>query len=288
MLMTVMFTLLLGWRNLNGTWRQVKYWSFIPIIYFGMLVSSFFTFQYLTLTMLMIIRNMGPLITLPIESCVMPADKVPTITGTMVLSLLVVFASTIIYCHGVQTSFKGLFFSLLNMILAIADRLAQRRLLSIECGGDNGLTTESCMLLNNSIGLIPTVLLGIWLGEFATADVQQWFMSINTLLLMLSGVIGAGICYFALAVQREISATSFMVLQNVVRMGVVVVGVLVFLDPIEIPWQVGGLIMSFTGAFWYGCLQNQPIDRRRMKEMKEAAAISAQPAALNARRSQGS
>jgi len=287
MLMTVMCTLLLGWGKLNGTWRQVKYWSFIPVIYFGMLVSSFFTFQYLTLSMLMIIRNMGPLITLPIESCVMPPDKAPTIRGPMIVSLLVVFASAIIYCHGAQTSSKGLFFSLLNMVLAIADRVAQRRLLSIECGGPSRLSTESCMLLNNSIGLIPTILLAMWLGDFARADVQVWFMSINTLLLILSGVIGAGICYFALAVQREISATSFMVLQNVVRMAVVAVGVLVFLDPIEFPWQVGGLILSFSGAFWYGCLQSQPIDRRRMKEIKEAASVSAPPAPLHARRSQG-
>jgi len=287
MLMTVMCTLLLRWRRLNGTWRQVKYWSFIPVIFSGMFVSSMFSFQYLTLSMLVILGNLGPLITLPIESCVMPPDKLPTTTGPMIVSLLVVFAGTIIYCHGVQTSVKGLFLSLLNTVLAVVSRVAQRRLLSIECGGSSGLSIESCMLLNNSMGLIPTVLLSMWLGEFARADVQQWFMSISTLLLILSGVIGSGICYFSLAVVREISATSFMVMKNIVRVAVVAVGVLVFLDPIKLPWQAGGLIISFSGALWYGYLQNQPVDPTRMKEEKEAAHVSTPPAPPDARRSQG-
>merc|ERR1719482_2010970 len=77
-------------------------------------------------------------------------------------------------------------------------------------------------------------------------------MSLSTVLLLLSGLIGTGICYFALAAQREIAATSFMVLQNVVRMAVVVVGVIVFHDPIRWPYQVLGLILSFAGALWYG------------------------------------
>merc|ERR1719263_597479 len=112
------------------------------------------------------------------------------------------------------------------------------------------------MLLNNGLGVIPTMILAFSMGELADVDVKVWFMSSTTVLLLLSGIIGTGLCYFALAVQKEIDATSFMVLQNTVRMAVVVVGIIVFADPLGWPWQVMGLAVSFSGAIWYGKAQN--------------------------------
>merc|ERR1719401_668895 len=136
---------------------------------------------------------------------------------------------------------------MMNMILAITDRVAQRRLLTTEC---RGLSTETCMLLNNLIGLVPTLILAGALGEFNLVSAKVWLASITTILLLMSGVLGSGICYFALAVQRELTATSFMVLQNAVRMAVVLFGVIAFSDPIGFPWQVIGLLLSFAGALW--------------------------------------
>jgi solute carrier family 35 protein len=249
MCMTITGTLLLARDRISGSSDQVLKWSFIPLIFFGMLVSSFFTYKYLTLSMLMVVRNVGPIVTLPIESMVMPANMRPPITMQTILSLGMVLISTFIYCQRIETSISGLLMALLNMALAITDRVAQRRLLTTEC---KGLTTETCMLMNNAFGIVPTVILAFCLGEFQHAKAHDWFLSLNTVLLLLSGFIGTGICYFALAVQREVSATSFLVLQNVVRMAVVVVGVAVFLDPLQWPYQELGLFLSFAGAIWYG------------------------------------
>ena len=68
------------------------------------------------------------------------------------------------------------------------------------------------------------------MGEVEHFNSALWFKSSATMLLILSGIIGSGICYFAIAVQREISATSFMVLQNCARMCVVVAGIVIFGD----------------------------------------------------------
>merc|ERR1719387_681829 len=101
------------------------------------------------------------------------------------------------------------------------------------------------MLLNNGLGFIPTIILALIMGEVQRVNYKVWFMSNTTVLLLLSGVIGTGLCYFALAVQKEIDATSFMVLQNAIRIAVVVIGVLIFADPLGWPWQVVGLAVSF-------------------------------------------
>jgi solute carrier family 35 protein len=249
MFMTVFSTLLLARDRLQGDTAEVLKWSFVSLLFFGMLCSSFFSYKYLTLSMLMVIRNLGPIITLPIEYVIMSPDKRPVVNVQMILALSLVLVSSLAYFQKIEVSLAGIGFAFLNMVLAITDRITQRRLLTTEC---RSLSTETCMLLNNVLGMIPTLTLGLYLGEFKNARAAQWFMSADTILLVLSGIIGTGICYFALAVQREISATSFMVLQNGVRAAVVVVGVVVFLDPISWPWQIVGLALSFTGTLWYG------------------------------------
>lgn len=252
MFMTVIGTIILASHRFSGSRGEMLRWSFVPFIFFGMLVSSFFTYRYLSLSLLMVIRNVTPLVTLPIECAIMPADKRPIITPQMLLALCVILGSTFVYCEKITVSYIGVGYALLNMVLAITDRVAQRRLLTTEC---QGLSTESCVLLNNLMGLVPTLLLAVTLHDFDDFDKSKWFASSTTMLLLLSGVIGTGICYFALAVQREIAATSFMVLQNACRMAVVLVGVLVFGDPIGWPFQVLGLALSFAGALWYGKAQ---------------------------------
>jgi len=267
MLMTVFGTLILAFSQLKGTKEQMLKWSFVPFLFFGMLVSSFFTYEYLTLSMLMVIRNLSPMLTLPIEKLVMPVDKQPVVSGGMLSALMVILVGAMVYVgHAPETSAIGFVFSMLNMVLAIADRVAQRRLLTSEC---KDLSTETCVLLNNVIGCVPCIALGAVMGELRAVDMQLWFQSRTTLLLVLSGVIGSGICYTAIAVQREISATSLMVLQNTARMFVVVAGIIIFKDPAE-PHVCAGLVLSFAGAIWYGHCQMEA-----NRKAKEAAAMAA-------------
>jgi len=249
MSMTVISSVVLTRSRFRGSREEVMHWAPVPLIFFGMLLSSFLTYKYLTLSMLMIVRNLGPLVVLPIEMLGMPADKRPCVTVPMLLALLVLLSGAVIYCTTIEVSLRGLIFASLNLFFAITDRMAQRRLLTNEC---RGLSTESCMFLNNVFGLIPTLLMGMYFGELKDFDWHLWFASSTGALLLLSGVIGSGICYFAIALQREIAGTSFMVLQNVIRMAVAGVGVIVFHDPIGWPFQIVGLALSFLGALWYG------------------------------------
>merc|ERR1719356_1010767 len=107
------------------------------------------------------------------------------------------------YGGSISLSLLGLAFAFLNMILAIADRVAQRKLLTTSC---KDLSTETCVLLNNLLGCIPTALIGYRLGEVEHFNSALWFQS---------------------------SATSFMVLQNSARMCVVVAGILIFGDRVD-------------------------------------------------------
>ena len=147
MMMTVIGTLLLARNKLTFDMVQVLKWSFVPLLFFGMLASSFFSFEYLTLSMMMMVRNLTPLVTLPVEMAVMPADKQPTVSRWMILALMVMLAGAVMYGGAITLSWAGLGFALLNMVLAIADRVAQRKLLTTSC---KDLSTETCVLFRTA------------------------------------------------------------------------------------------------------------------------------------------
>merc|ERR1719428_2090515 len=120
------------------------------------------------------------------------------------------------------------------MAIAITDRLVQRRLLTIEC---KDLPSALCAVANNSFGMLPACVLAWSVDEVRTAAVhfEAWTDPKVLTLLLLSGFVGLGICYSSLECQRIISATSFFVLQNVSKIAVVAMGVLVFHDPLGTP-----------------------------------------------------
>merc|ERR1719378_1110208 len=71
-------------------------------------------------------------------------------------------------------------------------------------------------------------------------------------LLGLSGAIGLGIGYYGFACQKAISATSFLVLQNISKVAVVGMGIVFFHDPIKSPSAMAGLLLSLGGSYLYG------------------------------------
>merc|ERR1719310_1675742 len=106
--MTVIGSLLLASSKLTFDSVQVLKWSFVPLLFFGMLVSSFFSFEYLTLSMMMIVRNLTPLVTFPVEMLVMPAEKQPHVDRWMIMALLIMLAGACAYGGAITLSYLGL------------------------------------------------------------------------------------------------------------------------------------------------------------------------------------
>jgi len=142
------------------------------------------------------------------------------------------------------------------MALAVSDRLLQRRLLTTEC---KDIPSDVCTIINNSFGLIPTLLLACATHQFEETQTPtnkaSWQDPRVLILLALSGCVGIGICYLGFMCQRVISATSFFVMQNVSKVAVVSAGVCFFGDPISSGSSVSGLCLSLGGSFLYGYLQ---------------------------------
>lgn len=248
----------MSWRDLlQADRKELLTWMIVPIFFASMLISSFYTYEYISLSMLTIVRNLTPLVVLPIESLVMPADKQPRVDRTIVLSILAMFFGAVIYGGNIENfSWIGIAFALMNMILACSDRLIQRRLLTDQC---KGLTSSACSILNNGVAMFPTFAMALMTQETTKVTspeaIANWTDPQTMILLAMSGLIGMGICYFGFECQREVSATSFFVMQNLSKVAVVTVGISVFGDSLRSPWALLGLLLSLGGSFAYGRAQ---------------------------------
>merc|ERR1719263_251339 len=110
----------------------------------------------------MMIRTLGPIMTLPVEMAVMPPDKRPAISSASKLALLLVLASTVTFFGGEAPSMRGWAFAVLNLMLVIGDNVLRRRLLTGECAE---MSPTMCMLLNNLVSILPSILLCFFSGE---------------------------------------------------------------------------------------------------------------------------
>jgi len=237
--------------------RQCSHWLVVSVAYSGMLLTSLFTYRHTTLSVMTIMRNLAPLIVLPIELCVMSSNEKPKVSKESISAMCIMLTGAILYgCSSADISKIGVCFAFLNMVLAIVDRMLQRRLLVHEC---KDMRLEVCTFTNNMFGMIPVFFVAGFTHEVSLLEIQKvdWWSPGTALLLSISGLTGLGICFFGLAVQKCISATSFLVLQNVSKFAVVLVGITLFGDAIHSQFIVVGLACSLGGSFLYGISQLQ-------------------------------
>jgi len=152
----------------------------------------------------------------------MPAENRPTTNTLTIGCMLVMLFGAILYGGALEVSMVGVLCAILNMAIAVTDRLIQRRLLTEQC---KSLPSTVCAILNNGLALIPTMLLAGFSHELEHATsakmAQHWTNPVVLIFLIASGFIGMCVGYFGTECQRELTATSFFVMGNATKCGVV-------------------------------------------------------------------
>merc|ERR1712110_16225 len=140
------------------------------------------------------------------------------------------------------------------MEIMVFDKLLQRQLLQSDTFS---VSLPLCLLLNNTVGIIPVTVIAMVTGEFwEWPYVISHTSTFGWLLVALSGILGCSLGYLALQVQQIVSATTFIVLQNFSKVLSICIGVLVLGDPMSGVSSMG-CICSILGSAWYSLLQRQ-------------------------------
>ena len=266
------------WTLHFGSRRDVWRWvSTVPLLYAGMLTSSMIAQLYASVGLQVMIRNLGPLVTLPIER----VFNEPIIADFHTwASLLFTLIGIILYMwqsmqQGGGTMKQqgdsshlapGVLLMLINLVVAMFEKLYQRKLISIE---PVDISKTGMLLLNNLGAILPVSLL---LTIPPLNESRQWHevwpkaRLVDYLLLLLSGICGVAIGWTAINAQQYVTATTMLVITNLNKVIVVTIGIL-FMGEVHTPLALCGIAMALVGGLWYALARrNADAMQKRLDE----------------------
>ncbi|KAJ1634433.1 hypothetical protein T492DRAFT_973675 [Pavlovales sp. CCMP2436] len=216
-------TLLLRPSELRwGNSDDIKRWAYtVPLLFVGMLASSMVAMQFASLGTMVVCRNIAPIPTMLIEGMF----RIPYVmTARTLLSLAVIIGGVALYeIHEIRFSVGALLAILVNMLFAVLERIMQRHLMA---NNPVELSKPMMMMLNNGIGMLPTLLLALCWGEqHKWADAFSQMDKRDMTFLAISCLNGLAISYAGIRLQHMVAATSFMVVTNVNKFAVIFFGI---------------------------------------------------------------
>jgi drug/metabolite transporter (DMT)-like permease len=233
-------------------WTDFLKWLVVPFAFAGMLGTSMFAFKEASLTTILIMRNILPILTFGFEKVLF--NQPESMCWRVICSLVVTLIGSVLYGFvDISATNVGKILILVNCFFTIVDRLVQAHLL--KGNKDFSISISMCMLLNNLIGIIPMFFLAVARGEVAhwghaitSAGKNTWF------LVVMSGLCGASLGYVGLRTQQLVSGTTVLVLQNFNKLLIISIGMAVFHERLTTT-SLLGCGVSLLGCFAYGYLR---------------------------------
>jgi len=237
------------WRNLTcGKLSDLLKWSVVPFFFAGMLFTSIKSLKELSLSGVLILRNILPLLTFCVEKLLY--DSPAHVTSSMVLSMVTALVGTIMFgVWNVAVTHNGMLFIVANCGLTAVDRILQRHFLQ---DPNFSVSLPLCMVWNNLIGAILICVFAYGNGEFFLwAKLANDASSMAWTIVCVACFGGCSLGYLGLKCQKLVSATSFLMLQNLSKVFLILVGTAYYGDHM---WGISalGCALSMSGAMWYG------------------------------------
>jgi len=244
------------YRSLHiGSLRDVMRWAMVVPFFTGMILSSILALEYAPMSLVITFRALSPMFSLVAERFYPSPVQV---TSLMVLSLAGMLVGVGFYVWDMDKShLSGMCWAVLNIFLAVGDRLLQRLMLSQEQSPVD-ISKTGLTLLNNLLGCIPLLVAGYFTSEFervpsavAELDVVGWVW------VIASCVAGVGVSYTGIWVQSLITATSFLVLVNASKFGVILYEAYVIKENSLRVMQIFGACISIMASVAYSKAREQ-------------------------------
>jgi len=243
---TLVATATLDFRFGDGTLIWVVT---VPPLFVFMLCASMVSLEFVSLGAWVVIRNLGPVVTLLLESVMMHSNNFQASPGMVCGAVMVAAGAWVYEAVDIQFSRIGAALVALNLIAAVMERIAQRHLLAVR---KVNISTPSLMILNNATGVL---LVSIVSFLFAPQDFHRLWTSCNksgitVAWVALSCTVGVSLSYFGIWLQTLISASSFMVIGAMTKLFLIASGVIFLGDSSSFTSWIG-VSLSFAGGAIY-------------------------------------
>ena len=203
------------------------------------------------MSMVVVFRVLAPFFSLVITRFLPNPHRITTL---LVVSMGIMVAGAGVYSAGllVDNLFSGLPWIIFNMLLAVADRLVQRSMLAQDQAPVD-ISLSGVTLLNNLWGCMFLLFAAVVLEKLQELPVLLKSLgSEHVIWILCSCFVGTCISFTGIFVQKRISATSFMVLINVNKFGVISLKAFVMRTKTLSTSQIFGVSVAISGSVRYG------------------------------------
>lgn len=248
---TVLVMLGCCWNLLHiGSSKDLLRWLIVIPFFTGMLLTSMFALSAASLTTVVTFRAVSPLVAMTVEQFYPNPLRV---TRSMVGSIVTMIGGAVLYAGVMGVSDRSaIAILLINNCFGISDRLLQRLMLAKDQNPVD-MSKTAITLVNNAGGAIVLVVAAFFHHEVSAIPGAFARLShLDIFWIVASCIVSVGLSYCGVWAQSLISATSFIVLINASKFGVIFCEAFVWRTK-KLTWaQVIGASIVVLASMAYG------------------------------------
>lgn len=243
-----------SWKWIHfGSIKDVLRWSMVTPFFSGVLLTSMLTLKHASISLLVVLRCLSPIASLMVESFFPQPFQVNAATLVSIFMMLV--GATLYVSTMPEEHFVGLGWALINMFLAVGDRLLQRLMLSKD-EYPVDISKTGVTLLNNFFGLVTVLFCAHVTHEWETLPQLSDLRGLSVIWIFASCIVGVGISFTGIWCQSLISATSFLILINVNKFVIIAIeAIFMALNGSFNGIQIMGALIAILGGITYAKAQ---------------------------------
>ncbi|GAB4824510.1 GDP-mannose transporter gonst2, partial [Ancistrocladus abbreviatus] len=231
------------------SWKLIRVWIPVNIIFVGMLVSGMFSLKYINIAMVTILKNVTNILTAVGEFYIFQKRQNQRVWTAMFLMSISAISGGI---TDLSFDATGYAWQLLNCILTASYSLMLRQVMdkAKQATQTGSLNEASMVLLNNSLSL-PFALILILIFD-------EWEYVINTDVITMpmfwavatfSGLLGLAISFTSMWFLNQTSPTTYSLVGSLNKIPISLAGILLFNVPLSLANSFSILFGLFAGVF---------------------------------------
>eukprot|EP00667_Euglena_gracilis_P012618 EG_transcript_12975 len=231
-------------------------WVPVTVLFAAMLFTSMQSFLYCTVSTILVFRNVATICSTVVEYLVRGKKA----NLPIIASELTIILGCVIYGWGqLGISWLGFFWIMLNVAAQVAyGNLVKVYLSTLKDDNGQELSKYTCAYYNNLLCLpIFGITFFIW-GEHNVVSLKVASVSpLGWGVIAFTCICGYYLATSGFGLQRLVSATTFLVVNNMVKIANILLGMFFLADRFSSAWAAFGCILSLGAGVWYSYEQNK-------------------------------
>ncbi|XP_047088503.1 GDP-mannose transporter GONST1-like isoform X2 [Lolium rigidum] len=232
------------------TWKLIKVWLPVNIIFVGMLITSMFSLKYINVAMLTILKNVANVLTASGETYFFKKQHDRQVWISLTLMIISAIAGGI---TDLSFNAVGYTWQIINCVLTASYSLTLRHVMDSakEATRSGNLNELSMVLLNNVLSLPLGVILVLGFNEVEyLLETPLLRMPMFWLVITASGVLGLAISFTSMWFLRQTSATTYSLVGSLNKIPLSISGIILFKVHTSMQNSISILFGLLAGVFF--------------------------------------